>query len=426
VSSQALAYTVFEDEDKGITVNVGVLLQPWMQGTGPVHAGQGSAGIGAPSTLQEGDAVNAGKAANPSVDFFLRRARLYVGGTAFKHLSFFASVDQPDLGIDGSFGGVEQNHRPFFIQDAFLTYTFAPEFKIDAGMMSVPFARHTIESAGTLNGLDFHTDVVRFPTGKAYHDTGLEFRGTIGGALNYRLGFFEGVRQLAAEETPVEPVGATYPDLNKDGVPRVAGQLRYNLVGTESDFFLKGIYFSPTPIISIGVGADWQPNAVLKLEIPNADPNLDVPPQPGTYTAFSADIFVEYPFSADDELILKANAYQYGEGWSRIQDATSLETGGIAAWGEVGFRHGLIEPILSVDYLKAKDSAVAPITRRDQAILAYHAGADIWVQQHTFNVKVDFGLRQKKIDARRTQTDSTFDNFKHEDLFATVQGQVFF
>jgi Phosphate-selective porin O and P len=416
VSSQALAFKVFEDQDKGISVNVGVLVQPWIQMTGPLHAYQGSAGIGAPSSLSEGDANNPGLASNPSLDLFLRRARLIVSGTAFKDLGFFFSVDQPDIGSGASFGGVQNNTKTFYIQDAFLTYQLAPEFKIDAGMMSVPFARHTIEGAGTLNWLDFHTDVMRFPTGKAYHDTGLQFRGTVGDAFNYRLGVFEGVRNLGAQETPVEPVGAFYPDLNKNGMPRFTGQLRYNLAGTESDFFLKGIYFSPTPVVSIGVGADYQPNAVLKLE----------PTDPGTYSAFSADLFVEYPFSADDEVIFKANAFQYGEGWSRIEGQSLFETGGISGFAEAGFRHAWIEPVFAVDFLKAKASAVAPITRRDQALLAYHGGANFWIDKHTFNIKLDFGMRQRKIDGRRTQSGSEFDNFKHEDLFATLQGQVFF
>ncbi len=423
MSPNALAVKVFEDKDKGISVNVGVLVQPWFQATGPRRAGQGSAGIGAPSSNMEGDKTVPAEAGAPSFDLFLRRARLIVSGTAFKDLGFFLSVDQPDLGLGGSFGGLERNKRPFYIQDAFLSYQVVPEFKIDAGMMVVPFCRHTIESAGALNGLDFHSDVVRSPTGKAYRDTGVQFRGTIHGVFNYRAGLFEGVRNLAAEETPVEPVGAFYPKLNAKGMPLFAGQLRFNFAGTESDFFMKGIYFSSTPVVSIGVGAEYQPNAVLKL----ADQSLPPPNVlPGAYSALSADVFVEYPFSADDELIFKANVFQYGEGWSRVEGSSLLETGGISAFAEAGFRHAWIEPVASVDFLKAKDSTTPPITRRDQAILAYHAGANFWVQQHTFNVKVDFGIRQRKVDGRRTQTGAEFDNFKHEDLFGTIQGQVFF
>src|SRR5689334_4738075 len=60
----ASAAQVLADEEKGISVNVGVLLQPWMQLTAPGSSGQGSPGIGAPD----------GK--SPSLDFFARRIRL--------------------------------------------------------------------------------------------------------------------------------------------------------------------------------------------------------------------------------------------------------------------------------------------------------------------------------------------------------------
>jgi hypothetical protein len=437
--SDALAFKVFEDQDKGISVNVGVLLQPWVQYTKPKVGppgmqwanGQGSALVGAPSTEEEGNGTGGSQAVNPSLDFFLRRARFIVSGTALKDIGFFFSVDQPDYGIAGSFGGLERNKRPFFIQDAFLTYQIVPELKIDAGMMSVPMSRHTIEGAATLNALDFHTSVVRFPTGKNYRDTGVELRGTIALPLpfdlNYRLGLFEGVRNLGAEETPVEPVGATYPKLNDGGNPRVAGLLRFTH-GSESDFSLKGIYFSPTPIVSFGVGIDYQPKAVLKLAIPNADPNLAVGPLPGTYMTVSADVFVEYPFSADDELIFKVNAFQYNEGWSRIQDSNMLEQGGVAGFGELGFRHAWFEPTLGIDYLKAKASDVAPITQRDSQILAYHGGVNFWINQHTFNVKVDVTSRQIQKEGRvsASQMDQALEKFTHQDLLATVQGQVFF
>jgi hypothetical protein len=437
LTTDALAFKVFEDQDKGITLNVGVLLQPWVQYTKPKvapataandqwHSGQGSAGVGAPSTQQEGNGTGGSEAVNPSLDLFLRRARFIVSGTALKDIGFFFSVDQPDYGIGGSFGGVERNQRPFFIQDAFLTYQFAPELKIDAGMMSVPMARHTIESAATLNGLDFHSNVMLFPTGRNYHDTGVELRGTVGLPLpfdlNYRLGLFEGVRNEGAEETPVEPVGATYPKLNDGGNPRVTGQLRFTH-GSESDFFMKGIYFSPTPIISVGVGVDWQSKAVLKLAIPP-----DIGPEPGTYLTMSADVFVEYPFSADDELLFKANGFQYSEGWSRIEGSTLLEQGGVAGFAEIGFRHAWFEPVVSVDYLKAKASDVAPITQRDSQILGYHGGVNFWINQHTFNVKLDVNSRQIQKEGRvsASQTDQALEKFTHQDLLATVQGQVFF
>ena len=45
VSTDALAFKVFEDPDKGIVVNVGVLVQPWFQFTKPKVGSPGSPAV---------------------------------------------------------------------------------------------------------------------------------------------------------------------------------------------------------------------------------------------------------------------------------------------------------------------------------------------------------------------------------------------
>jgi hypothetical protein len=167
-------------------------------------------------------------------------------------------------------------------------------------------------------------------------------------------------------------------------------------MGSEPDFFLKGIYFSATPIVSVGVGADFQPNSTYQLDGGR-----------GNYFALSVDAFAELPFSAEDELIVKANFFNYAEGTSTIA-ASSLPAGGIALFGEVGFRHDFIEPVVFVEYLKA---------RRDSlTILSPHVGVNFWAMKHTFNVKTDFGYRQTDRDGLPPL----------KDILWTTQGQVFF
>src|SRR5690242_21725107 len=83
---QASAAEVFADEEKGVSVNIGVLLQPWMQLTAAGSPGQGSPGIGAPD----------GKSA--SLDFFARRIRLMSWGSVTKDLGYFVETDQPNFG----------------------------------------------------------------------------------------------------------------------------------------------------------------------------------------------------------------------------------------------------------------------------------------------------------------------------------------
>lgn len=405
MGTQAQAATVFKDEEKGVAVNVGVLLQPWFQMTAPGGDNEGSLNIGAPD----------GK--SPSFDFFMRRARILVYGNITKDLAYFIETDQPNLGKQGDW------NQPMFVQDAFFSYTFMPELKVDVGMMLVPLSHHTIEGAIGLNALDYHADTIRFPAGKIFRDTGIQLRGlAANNLLHYRLGVFEGVRAA----TIPAAVGAK--PLNKSGLPRIAAQLRFNIMGDESDFFLKGIYFSPKPIISVGIGADLQPNGVRKQ---NGDPGL--------YRALSVDAFVEYPFTADDELIFKGNFFNYGEGAASltpavpaVTDATGMVTtpavpatfvagssalaaGGNAFYAEVGFRHAWVEPLAFIDYVKAKNDTLT--------ILAPHVGCNFWINKHTYNIKVDVGYKSTKPSPRGT---ASADPKESKDILGTVQGQVFF
>ena len=385
LGGHAEAATLFKDEEKGVAVNVGVLVQPWLQITGPGSAGEGSPGIGAAD----------GK--SPSFDFFLRRARLMVYGSVTKELSYFVETDQPNFGKGGDFTS------SMFIQDAFFSYAFVPEFTIDAGMMLVPLSHHTIEGAIGLNALDYHADMIRFPAGKIFRDTGIQLRGLLlNKLLHYRLGVFEGVRQSAVPAPAMPPAVPPVP-LNDNGLPRFVGQLRVNILGDESDFFLKGIYFTPKPLLSVGIGADLQSKAVRKL---NGDPGL--------YRALSADVFVDYPFTADDELIVKANVFNYGEGVSGIPGSTALAAGGTAFYGEAGFRMGWIEPLAFIEYLKAKNDSLT--------ILSPHVGVNFWATKHTFNIKTDIGYRKTERPAAAPATG----NVTLKDWLATVQGQVFF
>ena len=388
-ASVASAVPVVEDKEKGILINVGALIQPTFQMTTPGSDGAGPGPCGSATRPRCSAGIGNVEGDGPSFDLFLRRARIMVWGSATKELSFFVDTDEPNLGKGGTFS------TSTFIQDAFLTYSFMPEFRIDAGLMLVPLSHHTLEGATSLNALDYHADLIRFPTGRIFRDAGVQFRGVaLQDHLHYRLGIFEGVRNGAVPA----PAAGTPPrsPLNPSGIPRFTGHLRGNIVGVEPDFFLKGIYFSPTPIVSIGVGADYQPSSVYKVD------------GRGNYFAFSADVFAEVPFTADDELIAKANFFNYGEGATGIGNNT-IPTGAIALYAEVGFRHAWIEPVVFIDYLKAKEDALT--------IVSPHVGVNFWAIKHNLNVKTDFGYKQT------TRPDPTP---PQKDILWTTQGQMFF
>jgi len=404
------AVPVVEDKEKGILINVGALIQPQFQMTipggkdndipcgGAQHA-RCSPGIGNP----RGD--------SPSYDFFLRRARLMLWGSVTKEISYFIETDEPNLGKGGDFSVRS------FVQDAFLTYSFAPEFRIDAGLMLTPLSHHTLEGATSLNALDYHGDMVKFPAGRVFRDAGIQFRGVaLQDHLHYRLMIGEGVRNGAV---PVPAAPATRTVVNPGGVPRFTAHLRGNIMGVEPDFFLKGIYFSKTPIISVGVGADFQPNSVIKM-------NGDY----GHYFAASGDAFVEYPFTEDDELIVKANYFYYAQG--AVPGTSQFAGGASTLYGEVGFRHAWIEPLAFVEYVKNNGDENRLAAGAVESSFSPHVGVNFWIMKHNFNIKTDFGYKQtERHDVEptpATMTAAANDGVwaPQKDFIWTTQGQVFF
>ena len=191
----AHAVPVVEDKEKGLAINVGALIQPQFQMTmSGANSDTGPCGNGDTDRCSPG--IGNPRGDGPSYDFFVRRARLMLWGSVNKQISFFIDTDEPNLGKGGSFATTT------FIQDAFATYTFMPELRIDGGLMLVPLSHHTLEGATSLNALDYHSDLVRFPTGRIFRDAGIQVRGVaLEDHLHYRLGIFEGVRNGALFRT---------------------------------------------------------------------------------------------------------------------------------------------------------------------------------------------------------------------------------
>ncbi|HTQ03426.1 MAG TPA: porin [Polyangiaceae bacterium] len=414
VGSVAAAAPVFKDEDKGIVVNVGVLLQPQFQMTMPGSDGAGPGACGSALRNRCSAGIGNARGDGPAEDFFLRRARLMIWGSATKEISYFAETDEPNLGKGGNFNTAAGSAFSF-IQDAFLTYSFNPLFRIDAGLLLIPLSHHTLEGATSLNALDYHTDEIRFPTGRAFRDTGIQFRGLAAqDHFHYRLSITEGVRNGALAVTTAGAPAPAHSILNPGSVPRFTLQLRGNIIGSEPDFFFKGIYFSEKPIVSVGLGTDWQSEAVFKIDHHHGD-----------YIAMSGDVFVEWPFTPKDEIIFKGNYFFYGEGNDSISGpvtvngaattstvavpgATNVVQGSNAAYAELGFRHDFIEPLAYMEVFKARKDA--------QSIIAPHVGVNFWVLKHNFNVKTDLGYKRTEVKAEPPK----------KDILWTTQAQLFF
>lgn len=304
-----------------------------------------------PETLIAQDAAPGG---GTGTDFFLRRARLMLSGSLVRNVDFFIDTEQANLGKGGTTGSVS-------LLDAFGTLKIAPPIVIDAGLMLVPLTRHALQSAISLNGIDYHSKLILYPPNSNFiwRDLGLEARGFVD-KLHYRVGVFAGVHPT--EATMMMPVAR-----NQSDIPRVAGHVRWNFLGKEETFFFPGISFATEPLVSAGVGVDYQPSAVAGMTRAN------------DYLAVASDVFAEIPTRGDSqELVVQGTFFRYDQG----PDAIGTGIGGFA---EAGYRIQWIEPLLAYEQFSTDHNPAGDYH-------AIHGGVDAFYEKHRANLKADVAV----------------------------------
>lgn len=315
-------------------INLGVLLQPQMQ-----------------------IARDAAPVGDVGTDFYLRRVRLIVSGNVTKKLSFFIETDQPNFGRDENF------NVAFYVQDAYVAYEFLDKVWLDAGLILVPFSHQGMQGAATLNTLDYHVALLRYPAtvGRVFRDVGVQLRG-FAGPIHFRLGVFNG-----AEGT--KSTGPGVPTVNPNDLPRVVGTVRYNFLGREESAFLSGIYFTDKPLLSVGLSADYQYAAVASGG------------QAHDAAAFAADVFLDMPLRTDNEVVVQSGVYNWRQGPASPNSGTGF-------FAEVGYRFVNVQPVLSGEYFNARgeDRAANP------DFLALRPGVNLWFQKHTWNFKAELAF----------------------------------
>jgi hypothetical protein len=247
------------DGPNGSSIRIGLLLQPQLQ------------------------AVSSPTLSGYSMNLYLRRTRILLGGTLLSNIEFFVDTDYPNLFLDNNTGTAAapdfaKNTPGMNVQDAFVTFkALGDMLKVDAGYMLPPMAHNAVQGATTLYGLDYfsytfqhNADNVFVTTGNAVgRDAGVQLRGLlVDGHIEYRLGLFQGRRD---NETN---------DVAAHDFFRVTGRLQINLLDAEPGFFYAGTYLGAKKIASIGGSYDFQD----KYKYFAADGIVDLPAGPGVVT----------------------------------------------------------------------------------------------------------------------------------------------
>lgn len=278
-------------------------------------------------------------------DMYIRRVRLLFSGKVHENVGFYIGTLTADIARDA------RQSSPTVIGDAWLEGDFGKAFKLNAGLLKLPFSRHGAQGAGALHGIDFHgafaERAIGTPDGTGalpiHRDVGVMARGLLfSETLDYRLAIVDGVAP------------------NESGdYPRIVGRLGVNFMDSEPGFFWAGTYLGKKSILSIGASADIEPGVG-----DGGDP----------YYAFAFDALADIPFG-ENGLVATVNAHYYGPG--------GIIPKGMGVWADLGYRIRKIEPLVEFEYYVPSDEGFRRI--------GVFGGANYWIRGHHANVKLQVG-----------------------------------
>jgi hypothetical protein len=224
-----------------------------------------------------------------SGNFFVRRARILVGGTLFKSFEYFVETDYPNLFKAGTTGDpLTKNSPGMNIQDFVITWKAMGDLlKVDMGFMLPPMSHNSLQSAASLLAWDYfantftHSNAFSTPApaiSPVGRDGGLQLRSlAAGGMVDARLGLFQGQRDAA---NMAGVVGSR-------NFPRITGRLQVNLLDPETGYYYAGTYLGAKRILSVGASFDIQPHNDFEQSYKywDVDAIVDMPLGPGVFSA---------------------------------------------------------------------------------------------------------------------------------------------
>jgi len=283
-------------------------------------------------------------------DFFIRRARLLVSGSAYKQFTFAILLNAVRLGERGNF-----NVAPF-LQDLFVGYVPATDVNIEMGFLYMPLTHAALGSATDASALEGAGSILLYNNARNQRETGIQVRALfLERRILVRGGLYEGARS-----------SPTAPALNPQGVPLTAGMIRLNLVGDETRYAYPGIYLDGKTRVSIGVGGQYQPHSGgLRAATGTYD----------DYIALAADLFADVALPTDTEAVLTLGGYRFDYGAGNAKTGNGMHA-------ELGYRWGRFEPQGNFHWFNSDT--------KKNSYLRVAAGMNFFLQGHRAKVQAEF------------------------------------
>jgi hypothetical protein len=350
-----------------VNFRLGILLQGWADWSGQSNA------VGDTAGFQQ--------------NLFLRRARFFLGGQVAKDVTFFFMTDNPNLGkstqtLTSGTTGVKAPATGFVIQDAYMEWAIANEFRLQGGLILIPLCRNCNTSAVNLITMDYGTwsfQESASTQSSVGRDTGFQAKGYLADDhLEYRAGAYSGFRAPGVKNAF-----------------RYSGRLQYGVFDVEKVQFYPGTYFGKKKILAIGAGYDTQSD----------------------YSAYAGDVFFDYPVGKGNGITAQTDYIHYDGGATFGLDAPAATKSSALykqddLYVEAGFFIGSpkVMPFIRYEQQKYADSVNTALNKT-----FYQAGFGWYPYSSNFNIKAGFGRKEFPNDPKTATTNEY-----------TVQVQVFY
>ncbi|MET0029183.1 MAG: selenite/tellurite reduction operon porin ExtI [Candidatus Thiodiazotropha sp.] len=216
-------------------------------------------------------------------DMFLRRNRITLSGQYNDSIGFYAQLE---AGSDSRAGN---DDRSVYYRDAYITLDYSDPLRFIVGRFKNTFSRENLEACLEPLTLD-RSEVLSYTPFGGTRDTGVAVWGNLADAkLQYRL--------MIAD-------GREGDEVVKDS-PRITTRLHYTMLDPEYDYGYRGTYLGTRKVLTFGVAYDYQGDVAYADYPARSDPQ--------DYTAWTADVFYEYPFDFGT-VTASAAAFDYDVG----------------------------------------------------------------------------------------------------------------
>lgn len=209
-------------------------------------------------------------------DFYFRRNRLSFTGQATKTLGYAITLEHGGARSIGPIDVVDDPVSILYVLDAFAMMDFSEGFKMTVGRQKVPFVREVQEKCFSQVSVD--RSLFINTSSRLTRDEGLLFWGNLlNKKVQYKLAIMDGYESASNPTTPESSF-------------RYTARAHLALLDPEDGFNYSGTYLGDKMIFTIGGGYQYEPGAVFS----------DAAATDGKdYTAYTADVFLEFPLSTN-------------------------------------------------------------------------------------------------------------------------------